>query len=689
VLVCRKTNIFSNTDNMKRFKCQKSRTTLWREARKSVKDSEENVNVARSSSDLSTEHWYDDLHTPMAAVGLSLPVYDDDSDDDDCSYVSFEDGGGQYWFESDSDFDDVEDVRIEENANVSEKLASWVGQYNISHAATNALLAILKPLLPSLPGDVRTLRKTPTLHQLRPISGGHYYHLGLVNGLLYLLQHTDTKVDHIELQVNVDGIPLYKSSSTSLWPILVYVRNMKFSEPFVVGIFCGREKPGSAAEYVKEFVDEAFHVMQHGLVVDEKTITVTIHSFICDAPARAFLKGTKSHSGYSSCEKCTVHGIYDHKVIFPITECPLRTDSSFNNMEDEQHHHCACPLHPLQVGFVTQFGLDYMHMACLGVMRRLLLYWKGPIGPIEVRLGRQMICNVSSRLLRISSYAPVEFARKPRTVDEVMRWKATEFREFIMYSGFIVVQHILNDKLYDHFMLLFISMRILACPRLSSYYTNYAHELLVKFVSDAKILYGNDIMVYNVHCLLHLANDVKNLGCLDDFSAFRFENYLGQLKKLVHKPQQPLQQIVRRLQEQRLLGVCKMDSFSGPKTRIEHHDGPLMTCYRHSTQFRQVQTEKWLLSVSIGNNCVLVDDNMPALIKNIVKTSNDIFLICTKFKTVSEAFLYPLASSTLNICKVIGECDDLFSICLSAVLCKCVCWPLDDDDSYVVIPMLH
>lgn len=149
---------------------------------------------------------------------------------------------------------------------------------------------------------------------------------------------------------------------------------------------------------------------------------------------------------------------------------------------------------------------------------------RGPSGPLHVRLGRKMICDVSSHLLYLSQFVPVEFARKPRSLYEVLRWKATEFREFMLYSGCVVLKEILSDDLYNHFMLLFISMRILVSRQLSLQLCEYAHELLVKFVNDAEVLYGNDILVYNVHCLLHVANDVKNLGCLDDFSAFVFEN---------------------------------------------------------------------------------------------------------------------------------------------------------------------
>ena len=59
----------------------------------------------------------------------------------------------------------------------------------------------------------------------------------------------------------------------------------------------------------------------------------------------------------------------------------------------------------------------------------------------------------------------------------------------------------------------------------------YAHELLHLFVSQTGQLYGKDVLVYNVHSLIHLAADVQNFGPLDSFSAFPLENFLGKLKK--------------------------------------------------------------------------------------------------------------------------------------------------------------
>lgn len=80
-------------------------------------------------------------------------------------------------------------------------------------------------------------------------------------------------------------------------------------------------------------------------------------------------------------------------------------------------------------------------------------------------------------------------------------------------------------------------------------FNEYAEKLLNHFVVSFQILYGVHHMSHNVHGLLHLAADVKLHGPLDYFSAFKFENHMKQLKKMVLKSDKPLQQISRRCSE--------------------------------------------------------------------------------------------------------------------------------------------
>ena len=113
---------------------------------------------------------------------------------------------------------------------------------------------------------------------------------------------------------------------------------------------------------------------------------------------------------------------------------------------------------------------------------------------------------------------PSEFERQPRDLLEVKRWKATEFRQFLLYSGPIV----LKGVLYQHFLSLSTSITILCYPTQENRPTellNYVEELLIWFAREAKVLYGIAFLSHNVHNLIHLVSDVRYHGCsLDGIS---------------------------------------------------------------------------------------------------------------------------------------------------------------------------
>ena len=92
------------------------------------------------------------------------------------------------------------------------------------------------------------------------------------------------------------------------------------------------------------------------------------------------MKQAKSHTGYYGCEKCFQRGTWAGKMAFPDIDAELRTDERFKRGRGNNDPHHIGPvasplLRCLDVKMVTQFPLDYMHMVCLGVTRRLLLFW--------------------------------------------------------------------------------------------------------------------------------------------------------------------------------------------------------------------------------------------------------------------------------------------------------------------------
>ena len=141
-----------------------------------------------------------------------------------------------------------------------------------------------------------------------------------------------------------------------------------------------------------------------------------------------------------------------------------------------------------------------------------------------------LIRRISQGLISLQKYI-VEFARKCRSLDEMDRWKVTEFRQFLLYSGPVALKGVLCEQLHKHFLLLFVAIYCLVSPGFCVSHCQYAHELLCLFVTQAGQLYGRDVLVYNVHGLIHLAADVRNFGPLDSYSAFPFENFLGKVEK--------------------------------------------------------------------------------------------------------------------------------------------------------------
>ncbi|XP_076876019.1 uncharacterized protein LOC143525682 isoform X1 [Brachyhypopomus gauderio] len=375
-----------------------------------------------------------------------------------------------YYDMTESDESQKEMSETEETESLRHRLSNWALTYGVSHIALTALLAILCFYHPELPKDARTILRTKTNYSVKEMCSGLYHYFGIVAALqktLYKWKSTLANGTCLRLQVNIDGLPLFKSSKMQLWPILGLLVTVPMKEPVVIGLFSGIKKPNSVT-FLEDFVTELAD-LEKGFDFEEKRFTLTLDSVICDTPARSFVKSTKSFNGYHGCDKCTQNGVYiNNRMTYPLVNCVNRTDESFSIRADEEHHQGPHPFTGVNIGMVSQFPLDYMHLVCLGVVRRLINLWLK--GPLCVRLPSRLVDRISDSLLSFRAHIPDEFARKPRSLKEVDRWKATEFRQFLLYTGTVVLRDTLNPEVYSNFLLLStaIAILVLNCRRVTT-----------------------------------------------------------------------------------------------------------------------------------------------------------------------------------------------------------------------------
>ena len=94
-----------------------------------------------------------------------------------------------------------------------------------------------------------------------------------------------------------------------------------------------------------DFIQEVTSPQSNGILHNGRHIDFSVVAFICDAPAKCFLKCIIGHTGYYSCERCIVKGSWEGRVVFNEKEdYPSCTVTNFNNTVYENHQVEPTPL---------------------------------------------------------------------------------------------------------------------------------------------------------------------------------------------------------------------------------------------------------------------------------------------------------------------------------------------------------
>ena len=629
----------------------------------------ENSNVSNNTR---SEHLEINFDNQDSETGLD---YSEASSDGELSLSSYK---------SDSIVDSI-------NVSLSPQIAEWCVKNNVSQIATSELLKILKPYHNELPLDARTLLSTPRNLFTEGMDSGEIYYFGVASSLIKLVncgltsfkfpcdaKYTSSKM-LLTITVSTDGLPLSRSSQVSFWPILGILDQAIIRKPFLISIYCGKTKPSNVNQFFEKFVNEMMELSSTGIKINGLDYLVRISCIVADAPARSFLKCSVQFNAYFGCEKCQEKGRWLGRVVFEGVKASLRTDATYRLQLNPEHHHGTSPLLSLDyLGLVSQIPLDYMHLICLGVMRKFMNIWVR--GKIPHRLSAGQIKLISSHLEKLKRFVPTEFSRKPRSLRDLDHYKATEFRLFLLFTGPVVLKAILPVEKYKHFMYFHTAIFILTTDIASgSTWNKYADNLLRLFVSLVPKLYSTEMLVFNVHSLIHLAADCLNYGKLDDFSAFPFENFMHSLKRKVRGQKFELKQLVGRMTVEEVIlnknGVQRPNVIVNNRFISTNPDKPKKYIYNG------------ILISSDLSNCYFLRNSRIIRITDIIQTHSGIVNVqFQEFSEYTSCSGYPLDSSKIGIFKVKYEFGVSMVANISEISQKYVVLPSNDNAQYVCVP---
>lgn len=288
-----------------------------------------------------------------------------------------------------------------------------------------------------------------------------------------------------------------------------------------------------------------------------RVLTASIRCIIADTPMKAYLKRTKSHSGYWACDRCIQRGERINCAIqIRNLSAPLRNDTDFLNYfvhdfssDDHIDPFNISPLVSIHFRMVTGFIVDTIHSMVEGTFGRQL---KGIISVLdEGKISKAKLSEADSRLHIYREWRPNDFDRFWDKVSNFSKSKMHVKRQCLYYLCFPVFEGILNDCELEHIMMLQFAMYLLG-----SFNQSEVEESNIARAETVLKKYCVELTERNIPCrfvnhqIIHMPQDVARYKCgVETLSAFQFESFLSFFRRHLKSGNLPVEQIRNRLIE--------------------------------------------------------------------------------------------------------------------------------------------
>lgn len=524
------------------------------------------------------------------------------------------------------------------------------------------------------------------------MGNGSFIYLGLENCLKKEINRFGylNLGSQIFVDCNIDGLPVANSSNKSMWPILcrIIVKGVD-TEPFLVAAYVGGTKVNDVDEYLKLFVEELEKLRLEGFYYKNKFYRVYLRNTLFDIPARCQIMKIPHYLSFNSCPRCFIVGVKKGSMIFEGTNFSLRKDETYRQLLAEPYNTRLSPFEKIPYFKpISQVPPDPMHALHLGVFKRVCNYI---LHESSSKDHLEKIKLISTNLVHLNKFLPVEFHRTFRDFDLTAKKKATEYRKELLYSTPIVFKNVLSSDRYTHIMTLHCASRILTDPEFCIVFNSYAEELLKYYVQYLPLLYAESELTTNAHSLIYLAREVLVHGSLESFSNYPFENYLFQIKQWLRNGRSTLSQIFNRLSECEKANVisyhAKLKKNEYVIGKLKEVDSDFIGKYFKS--YGSIKFCNFELRDKFPNNCCYLKDNTVLWISLITKSEDeDVLFVGRKFSNYGSIPNYP-CDSRIILCYVVEQLEKQFiEVKLDYIKRKAFLMPFENS-SYITMPLLH
>ncbi|XP_029162383.1 uncharacterized protein LOC114933966 isoform X1 [Nylanderia fulva] len=391
----------------------------------------------------------------------------------------------------------------------------------------------------------------------------------VINGKVYrkLKRKNIIGENDITIQWNTDGVQLFNSSLSSLWPILVTINELPYrirkQQILLTGLWFQSSKPPMNVflqPFLEELIDLHFNGFESTTFIHQEPILIKVHTLLApvDSVARSAIQGIKQYNGKYGCPYC-YHKRKQicieqnrRKRVYCGNICTLRKQSHYvRHAEKSQEKNkpvkgvkwpSIVTLIPL-FNVISSFPPEYLHSLAEGVIKQFLMAWFDSSNREKDWSLRKHEVLFDKRLMSMKPTS--EITRTPQSITQRRLWKGAEYKNFALYYSLICLKGLMPNKYVQHWLLLVYSMHVFLSTTISPNNFIIATFALQKFVLDTEKLYGAMFMNYNIHLMLHIPKAVKQFGALWAWSTFPYEDFNHTIQSLFNGTQYIPEQICK------------------------------------------------------------------------------------------------------------------------------------------------